>query len=203
MNVRQVEWHGKPAVAIAYLSDRQQVINITTFIIFGAVLGTGLALLPKYSLLALIPVPIAGIITVDALRQRMFILMDGKKRFLTGVRRGLLFTKELYSVQVVLIKEIRLEDSTAKRTKVEGPEAGKEGGMRKFHVIAMGRNSDDLLCATSSEKTATLVGHAVSRAIGKRFGGRINLSHWRDYIDILEEEEKEALGSLMTDSRKH
>ena len=198
MNVKQVEWQGKPAVAITYRSDRQQIIVITMFIILGAALGTGLALLPYYNLLALAPVPFIVIVTVDALRQRMFILMDGKRRYLTGVRRGLLFTEELYNVQVVGIREIKIEDSTASKTKVVvGHEPGKGRGARKFHVIAIRREGNALLSATSSQMTATLVAYAVSRAIGKPLAGRVNLSHWRDYVELLEDEEKEALEGLI------
>lgn len=198
MNIKQVEWKGRPAVAIAYTTDRQQAINITMFILLGATFGICLALFKKYSLLALIPIPIVGIVTLDALRQRLFILMDAKRRFLIGVRKGLVLTKELFTLQVVHVSEITVEDSTARLTRVIGPEAGREGGTRKFHVIARGRAGNHLISSTSSEKNATLIAYAVSRAIGKRLGGRVNLSHWREYIDILEEEEKEVLSTLIS-----
>lgn len=198
MNIRQVEWQGRPAVAIAYTSDRQQALNILMFIILGSTFGLSLALVRKYGLFALSPLPVAIIITLDALRQKMFILIDAKRRFLTGVRRGLLMTKELFTVQVVGVSEIAVEDSTAKLTRVAGPEAGREGGTRKFHVIAKGRGGSYLICSTSNEKNATLVAFAVSRATGKRLGGRVNLSHWSDYIEILEEEEKQILDQLIS-----
>jgi hypothetical protein len=198
LNVRQVEWQGRPAVAIAYTSDRQQVLNILMFIVLGSTFGLSLALIRRYGLLALSPLPVAVIITLDALRQKMFILIDAKRRFLTGVRRGLLLTRELFTVQVVGVNEIAVEDSTARLTRVIGPEAGKEGGTRKFHVIAKGRSGAHLICSTSSEKNATLVAFAVSRATGKRLGGRVNLSHWQNYIEILEEEEKQVLDQLIS-----
>jgi hypothetical protein len=190
---------GKPAVAIAYVTDRQQAINITMFIILGATLGLCLALMQKYGSLALIPVPIVIVITLDSLRQRMFLMMDAKRRSLTGVRRGLVFTKEIFTIQLVHVSEITVEDSTARLTKVIGPEAGKEGGTRKFHIIAKGRGGNHLICSTSSEKNATLISYAISRAVAKRLSGRVKLSHWRDYLDILEEEEKEVLDALISD----
>jgi hypothetical protein len=199
LKIRQVEWKGKPAVAIAYTTDKQQAINIVMFVLLGATFGLSLALTSKYGLLALAPVPIVAIITLDALRQRMYIMMDAKRRFLTGARRGLLLTKEIFTIQLVHISEITVEDSTARLTRVIGPEAGKEGGSRKFHVIARGRSGNHLICSTSNEKNATLIGYAVSRAIAKRLSGRVNLTHWRDYIEILEEEEKEILNSLISD----
>lgn len=198
MDIRQVEWRGKPAIAIAYVSDKQQVITITMFIIFGATVGICMGLVRKYGLLTLVPIPVVGVVTVDALRQRMFILMDGKRRFLTGVRRGFVFTKELLTIQLVGVREIRVEDTTAKLTQVEGPETGKAGGRRKFHVIATGRSGNHLICSTSNEKTATLVGYSVSKATEKPLQGRVNLSYWRDYIDVLEEEEKEVLKGLVS-----
>jgi len=199
LNVKQVEWKGKPAIAIGYKTDRQQAINITMFILFGAALGLSLALFKVYGTIAFIPVPIAGIMTLDSLRQRMYILMDAKRRFLTGVRRGLIFTKEIFTFQVVHVNEIVIEDSTARLTRVTGPEAGKEGGgTRKFHIIAKGRAGNFLISSTSSERNATLIGYAISRALGKRLGGRINISHWQAYIDVLEEEEKEVLSSLIS-----
>lgn len=199
MNIRQVEWKGKPAVAIAYTTDRQQAINILMFVILGATFGLSLALLKSRGLIALIPVPIVVIATVDALRQRVFILMDAKRRFLTGVRKGMLFTSELFTIQVVRIIEISVEDSATGVTRVMGPEAGKKGGTRKFHVIAKGRGGNTLICSTSSPKNATLIAYAVSRAVGKRLGGRVDLRHWRSYVDVLEEEEKEVLQSLISD----
>jgi hypothetical protein len=168
------------------------------FIVLGSTFGLSLALIRRYGLLALSPLPVAVIITLDALRQKMFILIDAKRRFLTGVRRGLLLTRELFTVQVVGVNEIAVEDSTARLTRVIGPEAGKEGGTRKFHVIAKGRSGAHLICSTSSEKNATLVAFAVSRATGKRLGGRVNLSHWQNYIEILEEEEKQVLDQLIS-----
>ena len=199
MNIRQVEWRGKPAIAIAYITDRQQVFNILAFVVFGATLGLCLALTPIYGVIALAPIPVAGIIAADALRQRMFILMDAKRRFLSGVRKGFILTKELFMIQVVQVVEITVEDSTAKITRVVGPEAGKEGGTRKFHVIAKGRGGNFLIASTSNERNATLIAYAVSRAINKRLAGRVNLVHWRDYIEILEAEEKEILEGLISD----
>ena len=168
------------------------------FIILGSTFGLSLALIRKFGLFALAPIPVAIIITLDALRQKMFILIDAKRRFVIGVRKGLLLTKELFNVQVVGVSEIAVEDSTVKLTRVIGPEAGKEGGSRKFHVIAKGRSGAHLICSTSNEKNATLIAFAVSRATGKRLGGRVNLSHWRDYIEILEEEEKQILDQLIS-----
>lgn len=199
MRIRQVEWKGKPAVAIAYTTDRQQAINIVMFIILGATLGLCLALIPKYGPFALIPIPVVAIITLDALRQKMYIMMDAKRRFLSGARRGLLLTREIFTIQLVHISEITVEDSTARLTRVIGPEAGREGGTRKFHVIARGRSGNHLICSTSSEKNATLIGYAVSRAVAKRLSGRVNLTLWRDYVSILEEEEKEILNTLISD----
>jgi len=199
LNIRQVEWRGRPAIAIAYITDRQQVFNILAFVVFGATLGLCMALLPIYGLIALIPIPVAAIIAADALRQRMFILMDAKRRFLTGVRKGFILTKELFMIQVVQVVEITVEDSTAKITRVVGPEAGREGGTRKFHVLARGRGGNFLIASTSNERNATLIAYAVSRAINKRLAGRVNLVHWRNYIEILEAEEKEILEGLISD----
>ncbi len=199
MNIRQVEWRGKPAIAIAYTTDRQQAINILAFIVFGATLGLCLALAQIYGILALAPIPVAAIVAADALRQRMFILIDAKRRFLTGVRKGFILTKEIFMIQVVQVIEITVEDSTARITRIVGPEVGKEGGTRKFHVIAKGRGGNFLIASTSNERSATLIAYAVSRAINRRLGGRVNLTHWRDYIEILEEEEKEVLEGLISD----
>ena len=199
MNIRQVEWKGKPAVAIAYTTDRQQAVNILMFVILGATFGLSLALLKSQGLFALIPIPVVVIVTVDALRQRVFILMDAKRRFLTGVKKGMLFTSELFMIQVVRIIEISVEDSATGATQVVGLEAGKKGGTRKFHVIAKSRGGNILICSTSSPKNATLIAYAVSRAVGKRLGGRVDLRHWRSYVDVLEEEEKEVLQSLISD----
>jgi hypothetical protein len=199
LNIKQVEWRGKPAIAIAYTTDRQQAINILAFIIFGATLGLCMALMQVYGVFALIPIPIAGIFAADALRQRMFILMDAKRRFLTGVRKGFILTKEIFSIQVVQVLEITVEDSTANITRVIGPEVGKQGGTRKFHVIAKGRGGNFLVASTSNERNATLIAYAVSRAINRRLGGRVNLSHWKEYIEILEEEEKDVLEGLISD----
>jgi hypothetical protein len=199
LNIKQVEWKGKPAVAIAYTSDRQQLLNVIMFVVLGSTLGLSLGLLSVYGLLALTPVPVAAIITLDALRQRVFLMMDAKRRFLTGVRRGLLRTSELFTFQIVHVNEIAVEDSTARLTRIIGPEAGKEGGARKFHVIAKARENNYLVCSTSSDKNATLIAYAISRALGKPLSGRVNLTHWRDYVEILEEEEKEALGQLIKD----
>ena len=93
-----------------------------------------------------------------------------------------------------------VEDSTARLTRIIGPEAGKEGGTRKFHVIAKARGGQNyLICSTSSQRNATLIAYAVSRALGKQLSGRVQLSHWREYIDVLEEEEKEVLDQLISD----
>ena len=179
------------------MSDRQHLVCILALMVLGATLGISLGIWHRYGFLSFAPVPVAAVVVVEAFRQRMFILMDGKKRFLTGVWRGLVHMREFFHIQVMHIDEIVVEDSTAKLTAVKGPEAGREGMPRKFHVIGKGRAGSHLLCSTSSQKNATLVAYAVSRTLGKELSGCVDLSHWRRYIEALEEEEKKVLKKLL------
>lgn len=168
------------------------------FILLGASLGLSLALIKVYGIIAFIPVPIAAIITADALRQRMYILMDAKRRFLTGIVKGFIFTKDIFTIQVIHINEIAIEDSTALQTQLSGYWKVEPGRTRKFLVVAKGRAGNFMISYSTSERNSTLIAYAVSRALGKPLGGRVNLGHWKDYIEILEAEEKEVLGSLIS-----